>query len=213
MKIAVAALAPLASASLAAGLPVYQGPGANATEGWYAVGSPYLGFQARAADDFTISGGPITRIGWWGRNVLSTVSDLSNLAAMNIVIYGSGDKVPDSSRIFYEHTFDLAALTITATGKSSNQGNKQYKLEAAIDSLVLGPGTYWLSIGGILKTPTPDTFMWSFSDQGNNQAASFIYPQQQWFSLSHDAAFEIIPGPGGVAMLGMSGLLGARRRR
>jgi len=200
MRNAVSALGLFVSSLAFGGTLVRQLPGANPEEGYFAAATANQTFQTRASDDFTITGGPITAIGWWGRNSSATVHDLSNFAGMDIVIWGNSVTNPDTSQVYFHKAVTLAQLSILPTGAEGNSGNRQYRFELAIDSLVLGPGTYWLSIAGKLKSPLTDTLLWNSSPDGNAKMATFAYPLNSWFTLNTDLAFEIIPAPGGAAL-------------
>jgi len=213
MRIAVSALGLFVSSLAFGGALVRQLPGANPEEGYFAAATANQLFQTRAADDFTIAGGPITAIAWWGRNSSSTVQDLSNFSGMDIVIWGNSVTKPDTSQIYFHKAVTLAQLSILQTGAVGNSGNRQYRFELAIDSLALGPGTYWLSIASKLKYPLTDTLLWNSSPDGNAKMATFAYPLNSWFPLGTDLAFEIIPSPGGTALAAFAIPLYFHRRR
>lgn len=104
------------------------------------------------------------------------------------------------------------------------QGVREYTASGL--NIVLAPGDYWIGLTPVQPGgPFGADFQWSTtSHSGSNQAAwslDFGFPEG-WFDYGtlsgvaqHDGAILIqgIPAPGSLAVLGLGGLLAARRRR
>lgn len=216
MKSGIFALCVSAACGSAFAAPLYSQPdNAPSTPGYYSVGGPGQFFTQRMADDFTIAGGTVNKLRWWGSSQNYQFADLSNLTGFDVAIYGDLGGVPDANNVLFHAQPVKADLAITPTGNLSAFGAIQYQFDLDISALNLGAGTFWLSVGGLLVDPFGDTFVWNTSTVGNNANASFFYPNSGWiaFSPSANMAFEIIPAPGALALLGMGGLIAGRRRR
>ncbi len=215
MKIGIVALCACALASAAVAAPLYSQPDdLPGTGGFFSVGGPNQFFTQRMADDFTIAGGTVTKLRWWGSSQYFQFADLTNISGFDVAIYGDLGGVPDSANVLYHSAPALAGLTITPTGNLSIAGAIQYQFDLNIAPLALSGGTYWFSVGGLLFNNFGDTFVWNVSSVGNNANASFFYPNSGWiaFDPSANMAFEIIPAPGAIALAGF-GLIAAGRRR
>ena len=104
------------------------------------------------------------------------------------------------------------------------QGVREYTASGL--NIVLAPGDYWIGLTPVQPSgPFGADFQWSTTaHSGNNQAAwslDFGF-REGWFDYGtlsglaqHDGAIKIqgIPAPGSLAVLGLGGLLAARRRR
>lgn len=216
MKSGIFALSVFALCGTASAAALYSQPdNLPGTGGFFSVGGPGQFFTQRMADDFTIAGGTVTSLRWWGSSQNFQFADLSNMTGFDVAIYGDLGGVPNAGNVLYHNAPALAALTITPTGNLSITGAIQYQFDLNIAPLNLAGGTYWLSVGGLLVNSGGDTFVWDVSSVGNNANASFFYPNSGWiaFSPSANMAFEIIPAPGALALLGMGGLIAGRRRR
>lgn len=216
MKSGIFALCVFAVCGSASAAALYSQPdNLPGTGGFYSVGNGNQFFTQRMADDFTIGASTVTSVRWWGSSQNFQFADLTNIIGFDVAIYGDLGGVPDAGNVVYHSQPALAGLTISPTGNMSVANAIQYQFDLNIGALNLGAGTYWLSVGGILANNFGDTFVWNVSSTGNDANASFFYPNSGWiaFAPSANMAFEIIPAPGALALLGMGGLIAGRRRR
>ncbi|MBX3390214.1 MAG: hypothetical protein KF691_12270 [Phycisphaeraceae bacterium] len=216
MKTGLVALSVFAICGSASAAPLYSQPdNAPGSGGYFSVGGPGQFFTQRMADDFTIAGGTVTSLRWWGSSQNFQFADLTNITGFDVAIFGDLGGIPDAGNVLYHSQPVKAGLTITPTGNLSVANAIQYQFDLNIAPLNLAGGKYWLSVGGLLANPFGDTFVWNVSATGNTANASFFYPNSGWiaFSPSDNMAFEIIPAPGALALLGMGGLIAGRRRR
>lgn len=216
MKSGIFALCVFAICGSAFAAPLYSQPDDQpGTPGYFSVGGPGQFFTQRMADDFTIGGGMVNKLRWWGSSQNFQFADLTNITGFDVAIYGDLGGIPDASNTIFHAQPAKAGLTITPTGNLSFVGAIQYQFDLDIAPLNLAGGTYWLSVGGLLVNPNGDTFVWNTSSVGDFANSSFYYPNSGWiaFDPSDNMAFEIIPAPGALALLGMGGLIAGRRRR
>lgn len=196
--------------------PLYSQPNNTPTQGgFFSVGSAGQFFTQRMADDFTIAGGTVTKLRWWGSSQNFAFADLTNITGFDVAVYGDDEGIPDAGNVLYHSAPALAGLTITPTGGISIAGAIQYQFDLDISPLALAGGKYWFSVGGLLANPFGDTFVWNVSSTGDSANASFFYPNSGWIAFQESAnmAFEIVPAPGVLGLAGLSLVASARRRR
>jgi hypothetical protein len=216
MKFGIISLCVFAICGSASAAALYSQPdNAPGSGGYFSVGNGNQFFTQRMADDFTIAGGTVTSLRWWGSSQNFQFADLTNITGFDVAIYGDLGGVPDAGNLLYHSQPALAGLTITPTGGLSVSNAIQYQFDLNIAPLNLAGGTYWFSVGGLLSNNFGDTFVWNVSSTGNAANASFFYPNSGWiaFAPSDNMAFEIIPAPGASALLGLGMLVAGRRRR
>ena len=203
-SIGIAALASAAHAGV-----IYDNgspPGDNSVSMWFAeTGVP--GFSIEVADDFILSDGlsTIRDVHWWGNYVNGAVDEnAEDIFTLTIYNDAAVAQIPGS--------VNTVANALTVTRTPVTIGNfDMYFYSAEIDAIALTPGTrYWLGIsnaGGLgwgwVSTETPGNLTQSGSPG-------------QWRIDSANAAFYLtddVPTPGGLALVGVLGIVGARRRR
>lgn len=202
---------------IAGAAPLYSQPNNLPTlGGFYSVGSAGQFFSQRMADDFTIAGGTVTKLRWWGSSQNFAFPDLTNITGFDVAVYGDAEGIPDAGNVLYHSSPALAGLTITPTGGISIAGAIQYQFDLDISPLALAGGKYWFSVGGLLANPFGDTFVWNLSSVGDGANASFFYPNSGWIAFPESGAnmaFEIVPAPGVLGLAGLGLVASARRRR
>lgn len=215
MKSGIFALCVFAICGSASAAALYSQPdNMPGTGGFYSVGNGNQFFTQRMADDFTIGAGTVTQLRWWGSSQNFQFADLTNIIGFDVMILGDLGGVPNAGNVLFHSQPAKAGLTITPTGNLSIANAIQYQFDLNIAPLNLAGGKYWISIGGLLSNNFGDTFVWNQSSSGNSANSSFFYPNSGWIAFTGaDLAFEIIPAPGALALMGMGGLLAGRRRR
>lgn len=210
------------SISLAQGAPL---PGGGWQ--WVLVGPPIAITTGGGAVLGTITQGSITMMDSGNRMVASSFAVTSGLSATNFVI-SSGESTfgamlnPDARAsaglTVTDNTGNGASVTGNRPGGNvySAHINGQAPAGSTFSNLIAGPlvepnafgsestnqsfpaapGAFTTIAGSVSSMST----MWDFTVTANDQA-------------SGTSVFVLVPGPGGVALLGISGLALARRRR
>lgn len=215
MKSGILALCVFAICGSASAAALYSQPdNLPGTGGFFSVGNGNQFFTQRMADDFTIAGGTVTQLRWWGSSQNFQFADLTNIIGFDVMIFGDDGGIPDAGNVIFHSQPATAGLTVTPTGNLSVANAIQYQFDFNIAPLNLAGGKYWISVGGLLSNNFGDTFVWNQSSTGNSANSSFFYPNSGWIAFTGaNLAFEIIPAPGASALLGLGMLVGARRRR
>jgi MYXO-CTERM domain-containing protein len=169
------------------------------------------------ADDFIVDAGGeslgvLTWYGGYGSNS-ATVNDL-----FSIRIHGDAAGLPDGGAVFFDLS-GLAADTKVDTGTDVGSVD-EYRYTYDLGGLNLGVGTYWIEIFNDTRA-TGDRWLWESGDldavNGRfDSAVAFENPGVVWeHSGGFDFAFtiEAVPAPGALALLGLAGCAGVRRRR
>jgi MYXO-CTERM domain-containing protein len=168
------------------------------------------------ADDFIVgSGGAslgvLTWYGGYDGNVAG--NDL-----FSIRIHGDAAGLPDGGAGFLNLS-GLAAVTRADTGTDLGTLD-EYRYTYDLGGLNLGSGTYWLEIFNDTDPQNSDLWGRTVGDldavNGRDGAAlAGETPGVNWFPDSPNYAFtiEAVPAPGALALLGLAGCAGVRRRR
>ena len=206
-SLSTAALAALAVSTASLADVIVDQP--SALEGGVAsqqFGAPYEAYSCSAFDDFTIA-------------------DTYNLTALTVYGEngaGSGDD-DIAITVRFLSTPNLGSATIaSATGVQSGG-----VLTFDLTGITLGPGTYWLAAQVERNFDAGGQWFWQLSTTTNGARAMWHNPgggfglgadpvtvdalgQSRW-----DMAFKlegVVPTPGAIALLGLGGLFGRRRR-
>ncbi len=159
----------------------------------------------------------LSDISWWGSSQNFSGGDLSNFSAFEVVIWNA-----DFSAQVANFNIGLGSLTATATGLTNFFGAPEYEFSAAVSGL-LAAGTYNINIGAVMANGQGDEFIWSAgADQTGRYFTSPTNPWGTWKLVPPaigDDGFgsvrlegSMVPAPGAVALLGLAGLVGRRRR-
>ena len=211
----------LASTALADGPAAYEqlyGLGTGAP-GLFSDAIPGQYFSQQIADDFVLGGDtPVNGVGWVGRSENFANPDLANFSDFRIQIFeDSGFGTPGVAIL--DLTVPTAATnpTVIETGAG---GELIYAQNLKFDELLLtGGDTYYFSVGSVNVDPGSDGYVWANSIPADGNNLVFVddfsgagYQPVEGFG---DMAFKIqaVPAPGVLALLGVAGIVGRRRRR
>jgi MYXO-CTERM domain-containing protein len=173
--------------------------------------------QASVADDFIVGAGGASLgvLTWYG------VYSPSNVAVndlFSIRIHGDAAGLPDGGAGFLSLS-GLAADTRADTGIDIGSVD-EYRYTYDLGGLNLGGGTYWIEIFND-TAQNIDSWFWETGDldavNGRSGSARALQtPGVNWDLFgAFDMAFtiEAVPAPGALALLGLAGCAGLRRRR
>jgi len=181
--------------------------------GYYSDGQSGYFYSQRIADNFNLGGSTtIDRVKWWGASEFYIFPDLSNFSGWTVAFYDAGFSAVGSE------TISKANITIPDLGAIGIFGQNLYEFDVTLTNPVTVDNG-WISIGSHNISPFDDAFVWNFSVSGDVDgtiAADFFDGNGfQVFQGASDVAFQLfeIPAPGTLALVGLGGLVAARRRR
>ena len=154
---------------------------------------------------------------WWGSMNGFNDQGLTNIDCFQIIVWDSNfDSQVSSQRI------DLANITVVDTGDFNFFGQPVYEFYVPL-SFEISAGNYFMNIGAQLNDAAGDQFVWSqgqnvedfwFTDEnGQNKWGDWRPLPTTLIGNTAGGAFVLsAPTPGAIALLGMAGLFGRRRR-
>jgi hypothetical protein len=186
---------------------------------WYFAQSPGNGFvSTEFADDFVLEEGASTirDIHWYGDVFGFNLVD--ELDSFTVTIYATavGALAPGAVVTVAQITsIDRQDVVLANTSDT-------YLYSARVEDIVLEPGVrYWLGISG--DSGSADApWGWRSTDAGNgvrgwsrSGATGQFEPIGTDFAVGETAFYltDDVPAPGGVALAGVMGMIGARRKR
>jgi hypothetical protein len=153
---------------------------------------------------------------WWGSMNGFNGQGISNIDSFQIIVWNSGF----GSQVTNQ-TIDLANITATATGETNFFGEAIYEFYVPF-SFQVSSGSYFMNIGAQLNDAAGDQFVWSqgqdvdnfwFTDTNGSNKWGVWRPLPNFIGNTAGGAFVLsAPSPGAIALLGMAGLAGRRRR-
>lgn len=153
---------------------------------------------------------------WWGSMNGFNGQGISNIDCFQIIVWNSGF----GSQVTNQ-TIDLANITATATGETNFFGEAIYEFYVPI-AFQISSGSYYMNIGAQLNDAAGDQFVWSQGQDVDNFWFTDVNGQYKWgdwrplpnfIGSTAGGAFVLsAPSPGAIALLGMAGLFGRRRR-
>ena len=162
-------------------------------------------------NDYTMSS-----IRWWGSSNGFNGQGISNIDCFQIIVW---DNVFDSQ--VTNQKIDLENVTATATGETNFFGEAIYEFYVPF-SFQVSSGSYFMNIGAQLNDAAGDQFVWSqgqnvqdfwFTDENAVNKWGNWRPLPTFIGNTAGGAFVLsAPSPGAIALLGMAGLAGRRRR-
>jgi hypothetical protein len=153
---------------------------------------------------------------WWGSMNGFNGQGLSNVDCFQIVVWNTDFETQVTNQII-----DLENITATATGETNFFGEAIYEFYVPI-SFQITSGSYFMNIGAQLNDAAGDQFVWSqgqnvqdfwFTDENGQNKWGDWRPLPTFIGNTAGGAFVLsAPAPGAIALLGMAGLMGRRRR-
>lgn len=153
---------------------------------------------------------------WWGSMNGFNGQGISNIDCFQIIVWNSGF----GSQVTNQ-TIDLSNITATATGETNFFGEAIYEFYAPL-AFQVSSGSYFMNIGAKLNDAAGDQFVWSQGQDVDNFWFTDVNGQYKWgdwrplpnfIGNTAGGAFVLsAPAPGAIALLGMAGLAGRRRR-
>ena len=183
--------------------------------------SPNEAFSIGALDDFTVSGGlgQLTLIETVAVGFGTAFVSLENVIDWTVQIYSSPTMAATSL------DGDVASLTGLVAGLSAFGDFTLVTLDISAANLDLADGDYWLAVvpvndfatngqTGILVSTINDGPGGDMNAMQANPGGGFGFPDNL-SEIEQNLAYRItaVPAPGAVALLGLAGLIGIRRRR
>lgn len=176
-------------------------------------------FDSQAADNFVLASNYIvTGVNWSGGWFNSNGSGTDhNATAFNIYFYadnGAGTApVGGPGSEFASYNIAIGSVTVNPTGVDS----ADYHVDLGPGLSLNGGTNYWIAIQSV--NVFPPQWGWASNGVAGNAVQGFPLlglPYWGLISPASDMVFSlegIVPAPGAVALLGMGGLMAARRRR
>lgn len=154
---------------------------------------------------------------WWGSLNGFNGQGISNIDCFQIIVW---DSVFNTQ--IHSQRIDLANLTVVDTGETNFFGQPVYEFYTPIQ-FEISAGNYFMNIGAQLNDAAGDQFVWSQGQDVDNFWYTNINGQYQWgdwrplpnfIGNTAGGAFVMTaPSPAAIALMGMAGLVGTRRRR
>ena len=155
---------------------------------------------------------------WWGSMNGFNDQGISNIDCFQIIVWN-----PDFRSHVTNQKIDLSQITVTDTGEYNFFGQPVYEFYIPF-TFQIAAGNYFMNIGAQLNDAAGDQFVWSqgedvdgfwFTDDngGQNKWGNWR-PLPNFIGNTAGGAFVMTaPSPGAIALMGMAGLVGTRRRR
>ena len=153
---------------------------------------------------------------WWGSSNGLNSLGIGNITGFQVIVWSSDFSSPVSST-----NINISNISVVDTGEFNFFGEPVYEFYVPFVTQ-LAAGSYYMNIGAYLNDSAGDQFVWS---QGQNVQDFWFtdvngqYTWGDWRSLptfignTAGGAFVLsAPAPGAIALLGMAGLMGRRRR-
>jgi hypothetical protein len=153
---------------------------------------------------------------WWGSMNGFNDQGISNIDCFQIIVWDSNFQ----SQVFNQK-IDLANITLTDTGDFNFFGQPVYEFVVPL-AFQITTGNYFMNIGAQLNDAAGDQFVWSqgenvdgfwFTDNNGQYDWGDWRPLPNFIGNTAGGAFVLsAPAPGAIALLGMAGMIGRRRR-
>jgi hypothetical protein len=154
---------------------------------------------------------------WWGSSNGFNGQGIENFNAFQIVVWNS-----DFSGQVFSTKVDMNNITLVDTGDTNFFGQPVYEFYVPFVAQ-LAAGSYYMNIGALLSDASGDQFVWSQGQNVEDFWFTDVNGQYKWgdwrplpttlIGNTAGGAFVLsAPTPGAIALLGMAGLIGRRRR-
>jgi hypothetical protein len=153
---------------------------------------------------------------WWGSMNGFNDQGISNIDCFQIIVWDSNFE----SQVFNQK-IDLANIKWGETGDFNFFGQPVYEFVVPL-AFQITTGNYFMNIGAQLNDAAGDQFVWSqgenvdgfwFTDNNGQYDWGDWRPLPNFIGNTAGGAFVLsAPSPGAIALLGMAGMIGRRRR-
>lgn len=153
---------------------------------------------------------------WWGSMNGFNDQGISNIDCFQIIVWDSNFE----SQVFNQK-IDLANIKWGETGDFNFFGQPVYEFVVSL-AFQITTGNYFMNIGAQLNDAAGDQFVWSqgenvdgfwFTDNNGQYDWGDWRPLPNFIGNTAGGAFVLsAPAPGAIALLGMAGMIGRRRR-
>lgn len=153
---------------------------------------------------------------WWGSMNGFNDQGISNIDCFQIIVWDSNFQ----SQVFNQK-IDLANITLTDTGDFNFFGQPVYEFFVPL-AFQISSGNYFMNIGAQLNDAAGDQFVWSqgedvdgfwFTDENGQNKWGDWRPLPNFIGNTAGGAFVMTaPAPSAIALLGLAGIVGRRRR-
>jgi hypothetical protein len=153
---------------------------------------------------------------WWGSMNGFNDQGISNIDCFQIIVWDSNFE----SQVFNQK-IDLANIKWGKTGDFNFFGQPVYEFVVPL-AFQITTGNYFMNIGAQLNDAAGDQFVWSqgenvdgfwFTDNNGQYDWGDWRPLPNFIGNTAGGAFVLsAPAPGAIALLGMAGMIGRRRR-
>jgi hypothetical protein len=171
------------------------------------------GAQAFSLEDDHLT----SSIRWWGSMNGFNGQGLNNIDCFQIVVWNLGFNSSVTNQ-----KFDLSQISVVDTGTYNFFGQSVYEFYLPF-SFQINAGNYYMNIGAQLNDAAGDQFVWSqgqavdqfwFTDVNGQYKWGDWRPLPSFIGSTAGGAFQLnAPAPGAIALIGLAGIVGQRRRR
>lgn len=162
-------------------------------------------------DSYTISS-----LRWWGSSNGFNGQGITNFSAFQIIVWNE-----DFTDQVFSTKINMSSITAVATGQENFFGQPEYEFFVPL-SFGIGAGNYFMNIGVMLNDAAGDQFVWSQGEDEEGFWQTSPFGQGGWGSwhplppaigsTAGGAFVMTAPAPGAIALLGLAGIVGRRRR-
>ena len=153
---------------------------------------------------------------WWGSSNGFNGQGITNFDAFQIIVWNA-----DFTDQVFTTKINMGNIKAAQTGETNFFGEPVYEFYVPL-AFEIAAGSYFMNIGVMLNDADGDQFVWSQGDDvlGFWQTSPFgqggwgsWHPLPTFIGNTAGGAFVLsAPTPGAIAILGMAGLVGRRRR-
>ena len=169
-------------------------------------------FDSQVADDF-VGGFTVNHVEWDGGFWNGSPVDIPD---WNIIFYADAGGAPvggptdPTGDALYHYVISGSAVDIV------DNGDMRYTYNVDIPDTAFADGTFWVAIQPVFGFPP----QWGIAGALDSQQGSMMHTgfpllgTDYWTPGEGDMAFRLygVPAPGALALLGLAGLVGRRRR-